>query len=156
MILIFGLGNIIPEMKRNLLYLMFMFCAFYVSAQNINYVIESTFQPLSMEEMMIAAQANVYRQKLMKQKFDEYQEKAYNCYNKGDFNGFIYYSDYALDTGWYNSKLYYDRGAVFEKLHDYRKAKKEYKRAMKKGYYPAQSAYKQIKVHQKTWKQSLK
>ena len=75
-------------------------------------------------------------------------------YNKGDYNGFIFYSDYALNTGWYNSKLYYDRGTAFERLHDYRKAKKEYKRALKKGYYPAQSALKQCKINQKNWKKS--
>ena len=63
---------------------------------------------------MMAARANAYRQEVMKQRFEEYQDKAYDCYNKGDFNGFIFYSDYALNTGWYNSKLYYDRGtAIF-------------------------------------------
>ena len=141
-------------MKKFLLTLMATICVAFSYAQNTNYVIESTFQPLSMEEMMMAARANAYRQQIMKERFEEYQDKAYNCYNKGDFNGFIYYSDYALNTGWYNSKLYYDRGAAFEKLHEYRKAKKEYKRALKKGYYPAQSALKQCKINQKNWKKS--
>lgn len=142
------------DMKKFLLTLMATICVAISYAQNTNYVIESTFQPLSMEEMMMAARANAYRQQVMKERFEEYQDKAYNCYNKGDFNGFIYYSDYALNTGWYNSKLYYDRGAAFEKLHDYRKAKKEYKRALKKGYYPAQSALTQCKINQKNWKKS--
>ncbi len=141
-------------MKKFLLTLMATICVAFSYAQNTNYVIESTFQPLSMEEMMMAARANAYRQQIMKERFEEYQDKAYNCYNKGDFNGFIYYSDYALNTGWYNSKLYYDRGAAFEKLHEYRKAKKEYKRALKKGYYPAQSALTQCKINQKNWKKS--
>ena len=139
---------------RRILFLLLVFWATVSYAQNINYTIESTFQPLSMEEMMMAARANAYRQEVMKQRFEEYQDKAYNCYNKGDFNGFIFYSDYALNTGWYNSKLYYDRGAAFERLHDYRKAKKEYKNAIKKGYYPAQAAYEQCKLHQKEWKKS--
>ena len=139
---------------RRILLLLLVFWATVSYAQNINYTIESTFQPLSMEEMMMAARANAYRQEVMKQRFEEYQDKAYNCYNKGDFNGFIFYSDYALNTGWYNSKLYYDRGAAYEKLHEYSKAKKEFKRAIKKGYYPAQSAYEQCKVHQKAWKKS--
>jgi tetratricopeptide (TPR) repeat protein len=142
------------DMKKFLLTLMATICVAFSYAQNTNYVIESTFQPLSMEEMMMAARANAYRQQIMKERFEEYQDKAYNCYNKGDFNGFIYYSDYALNTGWYNSKLYYDRGAAFEKLHEYRKAKKEYKRALKKGYYPAQSALTQCKINQKNWKKS--
>jgi tetratricopeptide (TPR) repeat protein len=142
------------DMKKFLLTLMATICVAISYAQNTNYVIESTFQPLSMEEMMMAARANAYRQQIMKERFEEYQDKAYNCYNKGDFIGFIYYSDYALNTGWYNSKLYYDRGAAFEKLHEYRKAKKEYKRALKKGYYPAQSALTQCKINQKNWKKS--
>ena len=141
-------------MKRILFALTLAFWASISYAQNINYTIESTFQPLTMEEMMMAARANANRQEVMRQRFEEYQDKAYDCYNRGDFNGFIYYSDYALSTGWYNSKLYYDRGAAYERLHDYRKAKKEYKRSFKKGYYPAQAAYEQCKQHQKAWKKS--
>lgn len=141
-------------MKKFILVLSLIFMCAIGYAQNYNYVIESTFQPLSMEEMMMAARANAYRQQRMKERFEEYQDKAYEQYNRGDFNGFIYYSDYALSTGWYNSKLYYDRGMAFERLHDYRKAKKEYKKAIKKGYYPAQAAYEQCKAHQKAWKKS--
>ena len=141
-------------MKKFLLTLLATIWAAHGYAQNTNYVIESTFQPFSMEEMMMAARANAYRQEVMKQRFEEYQDKAYKCYNKGDFNGFIYYSDYALKTGWFNSKLYFDRGAAYERLHNYRKAKKEYKLALKKGYYPAQSALEQCKNHQKTWNKS--
>lgn len=82
-------------MKRILLIFSVFFVTLVGYSQNYNYVIESTFQPLSMEEMMMAARANAYRQQMMKQRFEEYQEKAYDCYNKGDYNGFIYYSDYA-------------------------------------------------------------
>ncbi len=139
-------------MKRYLLIIATIFISIVSNAQNYNYVIDSHFQPLSMEEMMLAARAKAYHDQVMKQRFEEYQDEAYKCYNRGDYNGFLYYSDYALDTGWYNSKLYYDRGSAYEKLHEYRKAKKEYKRAMKKGYYPAKSAYEQCKIHQKEWK----
>ena len=141
-------------MKKFLMLFLVAFISIKGYAQNINYVIESTFQPLSMEEMMLAARANAYRQQRMKELFEEYQDKAYAYYNKGDFNGFIYYSDYALKTGWYNSKLYHDRGAAYEKLHDYKKAKKEYKKAIKEGYYPAKAAYEQCKINQKAWKKS--
>lgn len=82
-------------MKRILLIFSVFFVTLVGYSQNYNYVIESTFQPLSMEEMMMAARANAYRQQMMKQRFEEYQEKAYDCYNKGDYDGFIYYSDYA-------------------------------------------------------------
>ena len=140
-------------MKRYLTILALAFIPTMVLAQ---IVVNSTFKPLSYEELIISAQAEAYRQQKMQERFDEYQDRAYNCYNKGDYNGFIYYSDYALKTGWYNSKRYYDRGAVFERLHEYGKAKKEYKRALKKGYYPAQSAYKLCKIRQKAWKKSNK
>lgn len=43
---------------------------------------------------------------------------------------------------------------AYEKLHDYRKAKKEYKRAVKKGYYPAQSALRQCRERQKAWRKT--
>lgn len=107
-----------------------------------------------MEEMILSAKAEAYKQKVAEQRFEEYQDKAYECYNKQDYSGFITYSNYALSTGWYNSKLYYDRGVVFEHFHDYKKAKKEYKKAMRKGYYSAKNALKQCKINQKYWKKS--
>lgn len=139
-------------MRKYLFLLFFFFVASISNAQNRNYVIESTFQPLSMEEMMMAARAKAYHQERMKERFEEYQKKAYDCYNMGDYKGFIYYSDFALKTGWSSGRLYYFRGEAFEMLHDYRNAKKEYKRALKNGYYLAQSAYEECKIHQKVWK----
>ena len=139
-------------MKKFVMFFLVGFTSIVGYAQN--YVIESSFKPFSMEELMIAARANAVRQQRMQESFEEYREKAYYYFNKGDYKGFIYYSDYALSTGWYNNKLYYDRGIAFEKLHDYSKAKKEYKKAIKKGYYPAQEAYEQCKVHHKAWKKS--
>ena len=68
-------------------------------------VINSQFKPLSYEELMLHAQAEAYRQQEMKERFDKYQDRAYDFYSRGDYKGFIYYSDYALKTGWYNSKL---------------------------------------------------
>lgn len=62
------------------------------------YVVESTYQPMSMEETMMAVRADLYRRQRMSELFDEYRDKAYSYYNKNDFNGFIYYSDYALST----------------------------------------------------------
>lgn len=123
-------------------------------AQKYNYVIPNSFQPLSYDELLLSARAEAYRQQKAGKLFEEYQDKAYQCYNKGDYSGFIFYSEYALNTGWYSSKLYYDRGVVFEKYHEYRKAKKEYKKAIKSGYYPAQNALEQCKAHQKNWKKS--
>lgn len=134
------------NMKKFLIILVLTLVATTGTAQ---LVINSQFKPLSYEELMLHAQSEAYRQQEKKEHFDKYQERAYGCYSWGDYKGFIYYSDYALKTGWYNSKLYYDRGVAFEHLHEYGKAKKEYKRAIKKGFYPAVSAYEQYKMHQK-------
>lgn len=107
-----------------------------------------------MEELMIAAKAEAMEQERLQELFEQYKDQAYECYNRGDYAGFITYSNYALGTGWYNNKMYNDRGQVFERYHEYKAAKKEYKRAMKKGYYPAEYAYKQCKVNEKMWKKS--
>lgn len=106
-------------------------------------VINSKFRPLTYEQLEVQAQVNWLREQYNKQQFEEYKEEAYERLRNLDYNGFIYYSDYALSFGWYNAKMYYDRGQVFEILNEYRKAKKEYKKAIKAGYYPAVQALKQ-------------
>lgn len=116
-------------MKKYLIILALTLAATTGKAQQ---VINSQFKPLSYEELMLHAQAEAYRQQEMKERFGKYQDRAYDFYSLGDYKGLIYYSDYALKTGWYNSKLYYDRGVAFERLHEYGKARREYKRAIKK------------------------
>ena len=130
------------------------FASLIGNAQNYNVTINSQFKPMSMEEAMMYARAQAIHEQRMEQLFNEYKDKAYNCYYRRDYNGFIYYSNLALNTGWCNDKLYYDRGVVFEKYHEYRKAKKEYQKAMSKGYYLARSAYLDCIKHQKEWKKS--
>lgn len=128
-------------MKKYLLLLFVVSIGYECNAQN-NYTVESTYRSLSTEEMMMGARANASR-------FGKYQNKAYECLNKKDYRGFIYYSDFALKTGYYNAKMYYNRGVSYEALHDYAKAKKEYKKAIKKGYYEAQAALENLKIKQK-------
>ena len=101
------------------------------------------------EELMLAAQAKAARDAYNQQRFEEYQDKAYAALNRGDRGEFITYSNYALQTGWYNAKLYYDRGKAFQYLNDYKSAKKEYKKAKKKGYYQAESALQELKLLRK-------
>nr|DAJ98352.1 MAG TPA: Glutamyl-tRNA reductase 1 [Crassvirales sp.] len=103
-----------------------------------NYTVESSYQPLSTEEMIVSARANVNR-------FQKYQDKADVCFKKGDYEGYIYYSDFALKCGYYTAKMYYNRGIAYEKLHNYSKAKKSFKKALKKGYYPAKEALTKFK-----------
>ena len=107
------------------------------------------FEPLSYEELILVARAEAARDAYNKRKFQEYQEEAYERYNKQDWYGFITYSNYALSTGWYNAQLYYYRGVVFEKLNEFKKAKKEYKKAKKKGYAYAEVALVALKSRQK-------
>lgn len=58
-------------MKRILLLLLVVLTTIYGKAQSQPFVIDSHFTPMTMEEMMIAAQAQAYRNKLAEQKFDE-------------------------------------------------------------------------------------
>lgn len=141
-------------MKRSLFLVWMVLVPFISNAQNYNITVNSQFEPMSMDEAMMYARAKAIREQRMEQLFDEYKTKAYNCYNRSDYNGFIYYSNLALNTGWYNNKLYYDRGVVYERFHEYRLAKKEYKKAIDTGYYLAESAYWECKRHHKEWKKS--
>jgi len=119
-------------------------------------VIDSKFKPLSYEELMMQAQAEAAYNAQMKQRFEQYQDEAYRRYNKQDWYGFLTYSNYALETGWYNSQLYYDRGVVYERLNNFRQAKKEYKKAKKKGYAYAERALEACKQHEKEYKRRMK
>lgn len=119
-------------------------------------VIDSKFRPFSYEELMMQAQAEAAYNARMQQLFEQYQEEAYRRYNNQDLYGFLTYSNYALETGWYNSKLYFDRGVVYERLNDFKNAKKEYKKAKKRGYAYAASALEACKQHEKEYKRRQK
>ena len=115
-------------------------------------VINSQYKPLTPYELELYARAVAAERAYNEQQFQIYKEKAYERLYVRDYSGFIYYSDYALSFGWYNDKMYYDRGIAYEHLHDYKKAKKEYRKAIKVGYYPAQQALEQCKENEKKWK----
>lgn len=106
-----------------------------IGASNINaqIVINSKYKPLTYEEIMLSVMAENAR----RNQFDEYVDKAYDRLNHNDYSGFISYSNYALQTGWYNSKLYYDRGLVYIHFKEYKLAKKELRKSLRKGYEPA-------------------
>lgn len=119
-------------------------------------VIDSKFKPFSYEELMMQAQAEAAYNAQMKQRFQQYQDEAYRRYNKQDWYGFLTNSNYALETGWYNSQLYYDRGVVYERLNNFKQAKKEYKKAKKNGYADAERALEACKQHEKEYKRRMK
>lgn len=154
-------------MKKLLLLMVEMLITIGSYAQSQPFVIDNSFQPMTFGERIAPfmlysqnaeriQQIQEQRRQAAKQRFTEYKGKAYDCYNRNDYSSFIYYSAIALETGWYNDKMYYDRGIAFEALHNYKQAKKEYKMAINYGYYPAVEAYNQVKVHKKEWKKSQK
>lgn len=116
--------------------------------------ITSRFRPMSWNEMLLQAQAEAAQSERRKEKFNEYKDLAYSYLQKKDYNGFLYYSQCALNCGWYNSSMYYDRGKAFEYFDEYKKAKKEYKKAIKYGYYPAVQALEDCKVNEWRYKKS--
>lgn len=136
--------------KRVLCALLLIVCSGFVVQAYRQVTVK--FEPLSYEEIVMYAQAQAARREYEKKRFEEFQEKAYSLYNRGDLLGFLTYSNYALETGWYNAKLYYDRGCAYEKLNDFKKAKKEYKKAKKHGYVYAESALQSLKIHEQEYK----
>ncbi|EHO68660.1 hypothetical protein [Segatella maculosa] len=135
--------------KLSLSLLLLVITTTFVNSQT---VINAKFRPLSYEQLMLQAQAQAVDRAYREKMFNEYLYEAYRALGKGDKSGFITYSNYALNTGFYTEKLYYDRGQVFQSFGDYKSAKKEYKKAKSKGYYQAKAALealKQLKKQQK-------
>lgn len=136
-------------MKRTLIIAILLMALNYnLYAQGRYISITPTYQPMTQQELILYA----YAQAAKKEQFEIYKAKAYECLQVLDYSGFIYYSDYALSFDWYNAKLYYDRGQSYEKMDEYRKAKKEYRKAINTGYSPARQALKQCKENYKKWK----
>ena len=84
--------------------------------------------------------------------FTHYSGLAYGALNRGQLAVFLRYSDYALQTGQYSARLYYDRGYVFESLGDYVTARKEYRKADRMGYAPARYALSELEWKMRQWR----
>ena len=84
--------------------------------------------------------------------FTHYSNLAYNALNKNQYALFLRYSDYALQTGNYTARLYYDRGYVYEVIGDYNAARKEYKKADRLGYMPARYALRELEINMLRWR----
>lgn len=96
-------------------------------------------------QLRLQAQANVMNDNIKRQNFINYMNTAIQEFNKGNYSGFITYSNYALATGYSNPQVYYHRGIAFEHLGEKRNAKKNYKKAYKQGVYEAKEALKNLK-----------
>lgn len=128
-------------------------CGNTLRAQNrydipINAPIINTYVPMSREEIMLRATAEVWRQRQIREKFDRYFRAAYDCLKKRQIDCFINYANAALSTGYYNIQLYYNLGISYCLLGQVRKGKKYLKKASKKGFIEAEQALSVIKKKQ--------
>jgi len=82
------------------------------------------------------AELQAQRREAARQHFIYYQDLAYKALSKRNKVEFINLSNKALSNGWgwHNSKLYYDRGIAYRDLGNKKQAKKELKKARKKGH----------------------
>ncbi|MBR4898305.1 MAG: hypothetical protein IKZ48_05920 [Prevotella sp.] len=72
--------------------------------------------------------------------FERYSNLAYEAFRKKQWSAVISNVNWALSTKYYNSEIFYMRGYAYESLGDYRRAKKDYKKAKKEGSYTAEQA----------------
>lgn len=138
----------------------------FVFTHNIDaqyYTPSTRFKPFTYEELLLQAQAQAYREQKEAEdrarrsaQFDKYQNSAYECINRRDYHGFLKYSSYALNTGFYNAKLYYDRGFAYSQIGYYKEARKEYRKAKRYGYYLANQGLADLRQKQKRLKKSAK
>lgn len=122
----------------------------FIYAQNrydtpASYSYVNTYVPMSHEELMLRAAAKVLREKQAKEDFEHYSQAAYDYLKKNQVGYFINYAHAALETGYYNSQLYYNLGISYFLLGQKGKGKKFLKKASKKGFYSANQALLAIK-----------
>ena len=87
-------------------------------------------------ELRAARETAARRQKA----FEHFGDLAYDAYLNKRWVDVINNVNSALNTGYYNGKLYYFRGFAYESLGYYKNAKKDYKVAKKKGVFEANAA----------------
>lgn len=81
--------------------------------------------------------------------FEYYGDQAYEAYCNKKWVDVINNVNRALNTGFYNGKLYYFRAFAYESLGYYKNAKKDYKVAKKNGISEANAALERIKQKMK-------
>ena len=84
--------------------------------------------------------------------WEQYSDLAYENYNNRQWNRVISSVNLALETGFYNSDVYYMRGYAYEQLGYFKLAKKDYRKAKKYGNYQAESALDALKERMKKLK----
>lgn len=137
-------------MTKKLLCFVFLTVSIFANAQNrydtpANATFTNTYVPMTHEEMMLRAAAEVYREKRAREDFDKYSRTAYEYLQKKQIGYFTSYANAALSTGYYNSQLYYNLGISYYLSGQKRKGKKFLKKALKKGFLEANRALFAIK-----------
>lgn len=143
-------------MKKSIIIFIFACVAINLWAPNNGLLVTPEYRPMPYEQYASIILYEQQQAKIRKENFERYKSIAYDYYYRGDYSNFLYYSELALKYGWYNNKMYYDRGKAYEYFHDYRKAKKEYRKAIRTDYQGAEYALEQCKIHQKEWKRRNK
>ena len=96
---------------------------------------------ISLQHAQMAAQMRERRHAL----WEKYSDQAYDAFDNKKWNDVIDNVNAALNTGYYNSDMYYMRGYAYEQFGCYRNAKWDYKKAKKYGNDYAESALKSLK-----------
>ncbi len=81
--------------------------------------------------------------------WEQYSDMAYEAYDNRQWNSVISSVYRALETGFYNSDVYYMRGYAYEQLGYYKLAKKDYHKAKKYGNDQAELALSELKEKMK-------
>lgn len=121
---------------KKLLYILFVIFPILGFAQSANryyqsndYEYISSYIPMSYSEMALIA----YGEAINKKKYQEYSSKAYEYFKKDNLYWFTFYALEALNTGYYNTLLYYNLGIAYSINGEKRKAKKYLNKAKRKG-----------------------
>lgn len=130
--------------------LLFLLIPSFVIAQNrydtpANAAFMNTYVPRSYDEMLFTAAAEILKEKQAQEDFEKYSVTAYEYLRKNQISSFVNYANLALNTGYYNSKLYYNLGISYYLLGEKRKGKKFLKKASKSGFVSAPYALSAIK-----------
>lgn len=119
---------------------------FYGYEQAIQLPTMDLYDNATMEMALRAARETAPRRQ---QAFEFYGDQAYDAYCNNRWVDVINNVNSALNTGYYNGKLYFFRGYAYESLGYYKNAKKDYKLARKNGVFEANAALDRIKQKMK-------
>lgn len=96
---------------------------------------QSTFVPLTMEQMKIIAKGRAIEKANRQKRFSEYVNKSSEYIKTKKWEYALEYIKRAENTNFYSNILYYNKGIVYYNLKKKRKLKKVIRNAKKKYYF---------------------